>query len=80
MHTFAAIKWDHFFYYGRRCSYVTDELFCVKNKLVLMSYLLIITFLVIYSLFPDLVNPRVLVIAGRKLLLAIPMSFGKFQN
>lgn len=79
MHTFAAVKKDHF-YQGRRCSYVTDELFCVKNKLVLMSYLLIITFLVIYSLFSDLVNPQVLVMADRKLLLAIPMSFGKFQN
>lgn len=45
-----------------------------------MSYLLIITFLVIYSLFSDLVNPQVLVMAGRKLLLDIPMSFGKFQN
>ncbi|KKB54697.1 hypothetical protein HMPREF1535_02819 [Parabacteroides goldsteinii DSM 19448 = WAL 12034] len=45
-----------------------------------MSYLLIITFLVIYSLFSDLVNPQVLVMADRKLLLAIPMSFGKFQN
>lgn len=45
-----------------------------------MSYLLIITFLVIYSLFLDLVYPRVLVMAGRKLLLDIPMSFGKFQN
>ena len=80
IHTFAAIKWGHFFYYGRRCSYVTDELFCIHTKLVLMSYLLIVTFLVISSLFPDTVNPWEVVMANRKLLLAIPMSFGKFLN
>lgn len=45
-----------------------------------MSYLLVITFLVIYFLFPDLVYLRVLVMAGRKPLSGIPMSFGKFQN
>ena len=80
IHTFAAIKWDHFLYYGRRCSYLTDELFCIHTKLVLMSYLLIVTFLVICSLFPDIVNPWEVVMANRKLLLAIPMSFGKFLN
>lgn len=80
MHTFAAIEKNSFFNHDRRCSYVTDELFRVHNKLVLMSYLLIITFLVIYLLFPDLVNSQVLVMAGRKLLLGIPMSFRKIPQ
>ena len=59
---------------------MTDELFCIHTKLVLMSYLLIVTFLVICSLFSDIVNPWEVVMANRKLLLAIPMSFGKFLN
>ena len=45
-----------------------------------MSYLLIVTFLVICSLFPDIVNPWEVVMANRKLLLAIPNVFWKIPK